>query len=122
MNKPEPQHTSRYPEVIIRLPEADIPFKGVKAWILQADQNQLVFFEFKPNADVPEHNHNYPQWGIVIEGKMELTINGKPRMCEKGTEYVIPAGAKHKARFFENTRVMDLFSERARYKPKSAKQ
>ena len=104
------------------MPEADIQFEGAKAWILQADMNQLVFFEFEADAKVPEHSHGYPQWGIVIDGKMELTINGKPRICGKGDEYVIPAGAKHFARFLSRTRVMDLFSEKNRYKPKTGTQ
>jgi hypothetical protein len=93
-------------------------FEGAKAWILQADTRQLVFFEFEPDAKVPEHRHGYPQWGMVIDGKMELNIDGKPRICEKGDEYVIPAGAKHFACFPCRTRVMDLFSEKNRYKPK----
>jgi len=95
-----------------------MPFEGVKAWILQSDMRQLVFFEFEAGADVPEHSHGYPQWGIVIEGKMELIVNETPRVCEKGAEYVIPAGAKHRARFLSRTRVMDFFSEKSRYKPK----
>jgi quercetin dioxygenase-like cupin family protein len=107
-----------YPEVITRLPEADIPFEGVKAWILQADMSQLVFFEFEADAKVPEHSHTYPQWGMVIAGKMELVIDGKPLMCEKGSEYLVPARAKHFVRFLSRTRVMDFFSEKNRYKPK----
>jgi quercetin dioxygenase-like cupin family protein len=104
------------------LPEADIQFEGVKAWILQADTRQLVFFEFEADAKVPEHSHGYAQWGMVIDGKMELTINGKPRICEKGDEYLIPASAKHFARFRRRTRVMDLFSEKNRYKLKPTRQ
>jgi quercetin dioxygenase-like cupin family protein len=111
--------SSSYPDVITRLPEADIPFEGVRAWILQADTSQLVFFEFEADAKVPEHSHSYPQWGMVIAGKMELTIDGKPLMREKGSEYLIPAGAKHFARFMSRTRVMDFFSEKNRYKPKT---
>jgi quercetin dioxygenase-like cupin family protein len=110
-----------YPEVITCMPEADTQFEGVKAWILQADTRQLVFFEFEAGAKVPEHSHSYPQWGMVIDGKMELTINKTPRICEKGYEYLIPAGAKHFAHFAQRTRVMDLFSEKNRYKPKPIK-
>ena len=110
-----------FPEVISNLPEADIQFKGVRAWILQGEKQQLVFFEMESSAKLPEHSHDYPQWGMVIEGKMELTINGKPRICEKGDEYLIPAGEKHYARFFTRTRVIDFFSERNRYKPKPAR-
>jgi mannose-6-phosphate isomerase-like protein (cupin superfamily) len=107
-----------YPDVITRLPEAQVAFKGVRAWIMQGDCNQLVFFEFAEGIDLPDHNHTYPQWGMVIDGKMELRIDGKPRICQKGDEYCIPVGAMHGAKFLRHTRVMDFFSEKCRYKPK----
>jgi quercetin dioxygenase-like cupin family protein len=113
------KHKQNYPEVITCLPEADIPLEGAKGWILQSDKRQLVFFEFEAGVNVPEHSHGYVQWGMVIDGKMELTINEKPRLCEKGAEYAIPAGAKHSAKFLSKTRVMDFFSEKNRYKPKT---
>jgi quercetin dioxygenase-like cupin family protein len=121
LNNTRNQRKKGYPEVITCLPEADVQFEGVKAWILQSDARQLVFFAFKAGAKVPEHSHSYPQWGMVIDGKMELTINETPRICEKGDEYLIPAGAKHFARFPRRTRVMDFFSEKNRYKPKPIK-
>jgi quercetin dioxygenase-like cupin family protein len=121
LNNIKTQHKQGYPEVITRLPEADTKLEGVEAWILQADTSQLVFFEFEADANVPEHSHDYPQWGMVIDGKMELTIKSEPRICKKGDEYVIPAGARHCARFLSRTRVMDLFSEKSRYKPKPTK-
>jgi quercetin dioxygenase-like cupin family protein len=113
------KHTRRYPEIIARLPEADIHFKGIRAWILQGEKHQLVFFEMEPSAHVPEHCHDYAQWGIMIEGRMELTINGETRICEKGDEYVIPAQAKHCAKFLSKSRVIDFFSEKNRYSAKS---
>jgi len=117
-NKPKSQHTNEFPTVITDLPEADMPFQGVKAWILQGENHQLIFFEMQTTAVVPEHSHNYPQWGMLIEGEMKLTIKGKTKTIKKGEEYLIPAGAKHKATFPTKTRVMDLFSEKTRYKPK----
>jgi quercetin dioxygenase-like cupin family protein len=105
----------RFPEVITCLPTAEIKVKGAKAWVLQSDASQLVFFEFKPGTKVPEHQHNYPQWGIVVEGEMELVVGGETFTCKKGTEYLIPAGAKHYVRFLAHTRVMDYFSEKNRY-------
>lgn len=118
MDTTKSQKKSRYPEVITSLPEAEVPFDGAKAWIMQGTLNQIVFFEFKAGIDLPEHSHSYPQWGIVIEGKMELKINGKPRTCQNGDEYLIPIQAKHSAKFLKRTRVMDFFSEKARYKSK----
>jgi len=106
----------RYPEVITRLPEADIRFEGIRAWILQSEKHQLVFFEMKTSARAPEHCHDYDQWGFMIQGKMELTVNGKKRIIENGDEYVIPAQAKHSARFLAKSRVIDFFSEKDRYR------
>ena len=109
-----------FPKVITDLPEADIQFKGVKAWILQGERHQLVFFEFEPNTRVPEHMHGYVQWGILVMGEMQLIIDGKTQHIKKGDEYIIPANAKHYATFPVKCRVIDFFSEKARYRAKSA--
>ncbi len=110
-----------YPKVITDLPEADVPFKGVKAWIVQTESRQLVFFEMQPDAIVPEHTHSYAQWGMLIAGGMKLTVDGKTRTIRKGDEYLIPAHAKHSVTFLAKTRVMDLFLEKTRYKAKANK-
>ena len=116
------QRVHGYPEVITSLPKAEIQVDGAKAWILQSEASQIVFFEFEPGTRVPEHTHSYAQWGIVVDGEMELVVDGKPRICAKGAEYVIPAGAEHFVKFIQKTRVMDFFSEKNRYKPKPIEQ
>jgi quercetin dioxygenase-like cupin family protein len=108
-----------YPGIIRRLPEADIKFEGVRAWLLQGEKHQLVFFEMETAARVPEHSHDYDQWGFMVQGKMELMVNGEKKLVESGDEYVIPAQAKHNARFLAKSRVIDFFSEKSRYKAKS---
>jgi quercetin dioxygenase-like cupin family protein len=108
-----------YPEVITRLPEADTKFEGVRAWMLQGEKHQLVFFEMEAFARAPDHRHDYDQWGFMVQGKMELTINGKKRVVETGDEYLVPAQAQHSAIFLVKSRVIDFFSEKNRYKPKS---
>jgi quercetin dioxygenase-like cupin family protein len=118
LNKPKNKQENEFPTVITALPEADMPFQGMKAWILQGEKHQLIFFEMQTTAIVPEHSHNYPQWGMLIEGEMKLTINDKTRTIKKGDEYLIPAQAKHKATFPTKTRVIDFFSEKTRYKTK----
>ncbi|MCZ2856716.1 MAG: cupin domain-containing protein [Candidatus Bathyarchaeota archaeon] len=121
LDKARSRQASGFPVVITDLPEADMPFQGVKAWILQGEKHQLIFFEMQSTARVPEHSHNYPQWGMVIEGKMKLTINDQTKIINKGEDYLIPAHAKHQAVFLTKTRVIDLFSEKTRYKTKTAK-
>ncbi len=105
--------------MITNLPEADLPFKGVRAWFIQGERHQLVFFRMEKDAIVPEHSHSYDQWGVVLEGQMELTFSGKSHIYAKGDDYLIPAEAKHSAKFLTAVRVIDFFSERNRYKPKT---
>jgi len=117
-NQKKIKQTQGFPKVITNLSEADIQINGMKGWILQGEKQQLIFFEMEPIARVPEHSHNYPQWGMVIQGKMKLTINDKTRLYEKGDEYLIPAQAKHYAKFPTKARVIDFFQEKTRYKTK----
>ena len=121
MDKSSGKQAQGYPKVIMDLPEADVPFKGVKAWIVQTESRQLVFFEMQPDAVVPEHSHGYPQWGMLIEGGMKLTVDGETKTIREGDEYLILAHAMHSVTFLAKTRVMDLFLEKTRYKSKASK-
>ena len=118
MKSQKVKNPQEYPEVIMTLPEAIIQVKGITAWVLQGERHQLVFFEMEPNTQVPEHSHDYPQWGIMLKGSAQLTIDGKAHTIRKDDEYVIPANAKHHATFLSKSRVIDFFSERTRYKTK----
>jgi len=51
--------------------------KGVGGWIAQGESHQIVSFEIEPLGEVSEHSHDFPQWGVVVEAKMEPTIDGK---------------------------------------------
>ena len=69
-----------YPNVITNLPEGDIPFKGIKAWILQGETHQLVFYELEANAIIPEHSHEYGEWAMSLKEKSSL-----PSRARRGT-------------------------------------
>ncbi len=106
-----------FPRIIASLPEADINFKGVRGWIAQGDNCQTVFLVIEKSAEVSEHSHD-AQWGIVVEGEMALTIEGRTKVYGKGDEYFIPSQAKHSAKFLTRCRIIDFFSEKARFKIK----
>jgi len=107
-----------YPHIISNLPEADIPFEGVRGWLSQAADHQIVFFEIEPIGKVAPHSHG-AQWGVVFEGEMEFTIGEQTRIYKKGDHYHIPAGVVHSAVFREKTWIMDFFADKDRYLPKT---
>ena len=108
---------AEFSEFITQLPEVDIPIEGVRGWISQAEDHQVIFFDIDPIGEIPPHSHG-AQWGIVVEGEMDLTISGQTRRCGPGDSYHIPAGAVHSAKFLSHFRVIDVFADVDRYKPK----
>ncbi|WP_094604198.1 hypothetical protein SPSIL_036360 [Sporomusa silvacetica DSM 10669] len=106
-----------FPEPVINLPEADIPLKGISAYLSQGENHQIIFMEFAEDIDLPEHLHE-SQWGIVLEGKIELTIDGVKNTYVKGDRYFIPKGAKHSGKIFAGYADMTLFNQKDRYKEK----
>ncbi len=104
-----------FPKMITDLPRADIPFKGVKGWIHQGENQQIVFMDIDPIGEVSEHTHG-DQFGVVLDGEMTLTIGGESKLYKKGDSYVIPAGVPHSAVFHSQVKVIDFFNEKERYK------
>lgn len=107
-----------YPPEIYQLPEADVSFNGVRGWLLQGGTGSVAFFDIAPIGVVPPHSHG-AQWGVVLDGEMELTIGGETRTYRRGDHYYIPAGTVHSATFKTRVFVLDFFAERDRYQPRT---
>lgn len=103
-----------FPTPIKKLPEADIPFKGVSAYLSQADTHQIIFMEFSEDVELPAHSHA-GQWGIVLDGKIELIIDGVKNLYEKGDRYFIPDGVVHSGKIFAGYADVTFFDQKDRY-------
>jgi quercetin dioxygenase-like cupin family protein len=106
-----------FPEPILNLPEADIPIKGVEAYLSQGNGHQVIFMRFHEDADLPEHSHE-SQWGIVLEGQIDLVIGGSANTYVKGDRYFIPKGVGHTGKIHAGYADMTFFNEKDRYKAK----
>ena len=106
-----------YPEPIGKLPVADIPIEGLTAYLSQGTDHQILFMEFDEDVDLPEHVHE-SQFGIVLEGKIELWIDGQHNVFEKGDRYFIPAGVKHHGKIHSGYADVTFFNEKDRYNKK----
>ncbi|MFH2057087.1 MAG: cupin domain-containing protein [bacterium] len=106
-----------YPEMIRGLPQVDVPFKGVRGWLISGGNKQIVFFDIEPVGQVPPHAH-CAQWGIVVSGEMKLTIGEAAKVYKPGDWYYIPEGVVHSANFLSRVNVIDMFDAPDRYKIK----
>ena len=103
-----------FPEPIKNLPKADMPFARYEAYISQSENHQIIFMRFDEDIDLPEHTHE-SQWGIVLEGKIELNINGVKNTYTKGDRYFIEKEVKHSGRIFAGYADMTFFNQKDRY-------
>jgi mannose-6-phosphate isomerase-like protein (cupin superfamily) len=106
-----------FPEPIRDLPEADIPLDGLKAYLSQADSHQILFMQFDEDVEIPEHSHE-SQWGVVLEGRIDLTIDGVERTYTKGDRVFIAKGARHSGKIYAGYADISFFNEPDRYKRK----
>ena len=106
--------TSIFNSPILSLPMADIPLDGVKAFLSQGSNHQIIFMEFDQDVVLPEHSHE-AQIGFVLEGKIRLTIDGITNDYKKGDKYFIPKGIKHSAKIFSGYADITFFDEMNRY-------
>jgi len=106
-----------YPQMIKNLPQIDLDLPGIKGWLFESNDRQVVFFEIEPIGKMPDHSH-CTQWGFVLDGNMKLTIDGKTSLLKKGDKYYIPEGTIHSAEFLTKVFVMDMFDSPDRYRAK----
>jgi len=106
-----------FPAFVKSLPQVDLPFQGVQAWLLQADRGQVVFVEADERVAVPEHSHG-DQWGIVVDGEIDLLVGHQVQTYKRGDSYYIPAGTPHAVRLFKGSRAVDYFADPNRYRPR----
>ena len=104
-----------FPDLIRRLPRADIPVEGLKAHLLQGEDRQVLFMVFHADAQVPPHAHA-SQWGTVLDGRIDLTIGAVRKTYGKGDSYFIPAGVEHSAVIYAGYADVTVFEDRDRYK------
>jgi len=106
-----------FPEPIQKFPKADIPLDGLTAYISQADTHQTLYMQFERDVVLPEHSHA-DQIGFILEGKIDLTINGENKTYSKGDRYHIPEGVKHSEKIYAGYADITIFMQPDRYKEK----
>ena len=104
-----------FPDPIKKLPKADIPIEGLKAYLSQAENHQIVFMEFDTDVTLSEHSHA-SQFAIVLEGKIDLNIGGEQHTFVKGDRYFIPGGILHSGKIYAGYADVCFFDEVCRYK------
>ena len=71
----------------------------------------LSYLEMDAGAEIPLHDHPHEQGGILLAGKIELTIGEETRVVLPGAMFLIPPNVPHRAVAIDGpVRLMDVFT------------
>ncbi len=70
----------------------------------------LIEIRGAAGAHVPLHRHPHHQVGYVINGEVELAVEGEVFHCKPGDSYGIPGDTEHGATFLKDTILVETFT------------
>jgi quercetin dioxygenase-like cupin family protein len=70
---------------------------GVLRRAVYLDDVMLTFFDFEPEAIIPEHHHPHQQITFVISGTMKFDLDGETQVLQAGDGVLIPPDVPHSA-------------------------
>jgi unsaturated pyranuronate lyase len=84
---------------------------GVRIRTPHGERLMLSLLEIDTDAVIPQHQHPHEQAGLVLDGQLELIIDGVSRTLRAGDAYIVPGNVTHSARSVGGPcRVIDVFS------------
>jgi quercetin dioxygenase-like cupin family protein len=66
----------------------------------------FAHYEFKRGASIHEHFHPQEEVYEVIEGELEVTIDGVKKIVRPGTVALVPLGSPHSVKALSDGRVI----------------
>jgi quercetin dioxygenase-like cupin family protein len=87
------------------------PVSGCKMQTPFGNHLMLSYLRMDENAEIPLHSHVHEQGGVLLSGKIRLTIGDETRTVEPGSLYLIPSNVPHRAIAIGGPAVvLDVFS------------
>lgn len=74
--------------------------KGIHVRTLSAGTVQLRYLVFEPGTLIPDHRHSEDVVTMVLEGTMEMTVDGETRNVTAGDVFRVPPKTGHSGRVF----------------------
>ena len=92
----------------------DLPVKelapGLNGYYAHGTSMTFGLVEIKAGSNLPSHYHVQEQITYILEGNLDMTIDGKPCPLIAGMYYVIPSNVVHSAVALTDCKVIDVFN------------
>ena len=83
---------------------------GIRARVVNTDKVSVAHVQLDEGAILAEHSHPHEQIVNVVEGELELTVEGKPILLTRGKAMVLPPNVPHSGRAKTEVFVVDVFN------------
>ncbi|MEZ6135061.1 MAG: cupin domain-containing protein [Pirellulaceae bacterium] len=91
--------------------ESVSPLPGIRLKAPFGERIMLSHLEMDAGAEVPRHCHPHEQAGVLLVGRLQLTIGAETRTLNPGDVYLVPGGVEHSAVAVDGpVKVLDIFS------------
>lgn len=101
---------AHFPTLLRDLPKFAGPFDAFK---LDAKDCDVLFASYPTGTSIPQHHHETENVGVITQGELILTRDGKETRYRTGEWYHVPARALHAARFEEATSEIEFWFHKA---------
>jgi quercetin dioxygenase-like cupin family protein len=78
--------------------------------MVSGEKTLMARFKLNKDSDIPLHHHVYEQTGLLISGRIVLTIDGEDHEVNPGDSWCIGADVPHAARAMEDAVAVEVFS------------
>ena len=82
---------------------------GVTGWFYDGIGNQMAYWICERDGASQEHQHEFEEYLVVLQGVYTLIVNNQKHVLQKGDEYFIPPGVSHSGEFVAGTRTIHCF-------------
>lgn len=82
---------------------------GIFARIVTGDSMTIAHVRLQAGARLAEHRHVHEQAVNVIDGELELIVEGRPVRLTRGKVFVLPSNIPHAANAVSDCYVIDVF-------------
>jgi quercetin dioxygenase-like cupin family protein len=83
---------------------------GISGYYAHGDNMTFGYVELKKGSSVPLHQHIQEQITYILEGELDMMIDGKQCLLTAGMYHVIPSHIFHSAVAKTDCKVIDAFS------------
>jgi len=82
---------------------------GFHARMVHSENMTLAYWDIEEGSLLPDHSHPHEQVANVMEGKLQLIVDGEENILTPGQVFVIPSNAPHSGKALTACKVIDVF-------------